>query len=35
MPPKKDKKKVEPDESTNLILPKYKKKCDILCKKFK
>ena len=31
MPPKKDKKKVEPDETTGQILPKYKRKCDALC----
>lgn len=31
MPPKKDKKKAEPDESTNTLLPKYKRKCDSLC----
>ncbi len=32
MPPKKDKKKVDPDESTNLLLSKYKRKCDFLRK---
>ena len=30
MPPKKDKKKAEPDETTNQLLPKYKRKCDAL-----